>query len=97
MYLVDGKVVREVLDLEFVQGGHEFVYTYVPVNEVWLDNDLSTEEWSHVLLHEIVERNLMAKGTTYGRAHVVALRREKEARLAGLVPPQQGAAKNEEA
>ncbi|MDQ7779305.1 MAG: hypothetical protein RDV41_06300 [Planctomycetota bacterium] len=84
VWLINGKAVREVLDLEFVQGGHEYVYTYVPANEVWLDDDLIPEELPHVLLHEIVERNLMAKGMSYGRAHYYALRKEKEARLAGV-------------
>ena len=38
-------------------------------NEVWIDNDLEELERPYVLLHELHERNLMAKGWTYSKAH----------------------------
>ncbi|MCX6726370.1 MAG: hypothetical protein NTY75_00950 [Candidatus Shapirobacteria bacterium] len=69
VYLVDGRLVRSNFDINFTEGGHDLVYTYVPENEVWLDNDLSASELSFVLLHELFERSLMAKGLTYNQAH----------------------------
>ena len=69
VYLVDGRLVRSNFDVNFTEGGHDLVYTYVPQNEVWLDNDLSNQELPFVLLHELFERSLMAKGLTYPQAH----------------------------
>jgi 1,2-phenylacetyl-CoA epoxidase PaaB subunit len=69
VWVVDGRMVRSVFDVDFTEGGHEYVYEYVPENEVWLDDDLIFEERSYVLLHELHERNLMAQGWTYNAAH----------------------------
>lgn len=69
VWIVDGRLVRSVFDIDFTEGGHDYVYEYVPQNEVWIDNDLDEAERPYVLLHELHERNLMAKGWTYSKAH----------------------------
>lgn len=69
VWIVDGRLVRSVFDVDFTEGGHDHVYEFVPQNEVWIDNDLEEAERPYVLLHELHERNLMAKGWTYDRAH----------------------------
>jgi hypothetical protein len=69
IWIVDGRLVRSVFDVDFTEGGHDYVYEFVPENEVWIDNDLEEEERPYVLLHELHERNLMAKGWTYSKAH----------------------------
>jgi hypothetical protein len=69
IFLVDGRLVRSNFDINFTEGGHDLVYTYVPKNEIWLDNDLSPGELPFILLHELFERSLMAKGLTYNQAH----------------------------
>ena len=68
-WIVDGRLVRSVFDIDFTEGGHDHVYEFVPENEVWIDNDLEEAERPYVLLHELHERNLMAKGMDYDRAH----------------------------
>ena len=40
VWIVDGRLVRSVFDLEFTEGGHDHVYEFIPPNEVWIDNDL---------------------------------------------------------
>ena len=69
VWIVDGRLVRSVFDVDFTEGGHDHVYEFVPQNEVWIDNDLQEAERPYVLLHELHERNLMAKGWDYEHAH----------------------------
>ncbi len=69
VWIVDGRLVRSVFDVDFTEGGHDHVYEFVPDNEVWIDNDLSETERPYVLLHELHERNLMGQGWDYDRAH----------------------------
>ena len=69
VWIVDGKLVRNIFDINFTQGGHEFVYEYVPDNEVWIDNDVKQYERGYVILHEIHERNRMMEGIPYSEAH----------------------------
>jgi len=69
VWLVRGDLVRTVLDIDFTQGGHEYVYEWVPPGEVWIDNDLEWQERGFVILHEMHERNLMSQGMNYNDAH----------------------------
>jgi uncharacterized protein YoaH (UPF0181 family) len=69
VWLVNGRLVRSVFDVDFTAGGHDHVYEFVPENEVWIDDDIEEEERPYVLLHELHERNRMAKGWPYSKAH----------------------------
>lgn len=68
-WIVDGELVRDLYYIEFTEGGHHFVYDFIPYNEVWLDDDLNPKERHYVLLHELRERYLMHSGLTYSHAH----------------------------
>lgn len=76
VWLVFGRLVRSALDVEFTEGGHSLVYSYVPKNEVWIDNDIKLKERPYIILHELYERSLMAKGFSYSKAHQRASRLE---------------------
>ncbi len=81
VWIVNGELVRDVFFIDFTEGGHEFVYDFVPKNEVWLDDDLGqTEDRRFVLLHELHERALMSKGIPYDKAHQSASRLEIKTR-----------------
>jgi len=69
VWIVDGRLVRSVFDIDFTAGGHDYVYEFVPENEVWIDDDIAENERGYVLLHELHERNRMATGWTYDKAH----------------------------
>jgi len=69
VWLINGRLVRSSFFIDFVDGGHHFVYPWVPENEVWLDDDLSPKEYPFVLLHELNEREKMKHGWSYNRAH----------------------------
>lgn len=81
VWLVHGDLVRTVLDLDFTQGGHELVYSWIPPGDVWIDNDLEWQERGFVILHEIHERNLMEKGMCYDDAHASSSALEQSCRI----------------
>ncbi|MCR4327685.1 MAG: hypothetical protein NUV46_03840 [Nanoarchaeota archaeon] len=70
VWVVNGKIVRDLFFIDFVDGGHDKVYSFVPQNEIWLDNGISKKEIKFVLLHEAHERYLMSKGFNY-RRHIL--------------------------
>jgi hypothetical protein len=69
VWLVNGCLVRSVLNIDFTQGGHEYVYEFCPPDDVWIDNDLDWQERGFVILHELHERNRMEQGLPYSTAH----------------------------
>jgi hypothetical protein len=40
VWFVKGRLVRSMYDVEFTEGGHDYVYEFVPPNEVWIDDDV---------------------------------------------------------
>lgn len=77
---VDGAIIRKYFDPEFIMGGHEFVYDYVPKGEIWLDAWLDEREFPYILIHEQVERKFMEDGMSYDDAHEYANAAEKALR-----------------
>ncbi len=65
IWIVNGRLVRDLYFLDFTEGGHDRVYRFIPKNEVWIDDDLSPNERKFVILHELHERNLMCQGWCY--------------------------------
>ncbi len=80
--LVDGAKVRRHIDPQFVMGGHDLVYSYVPAKTIWLENNLDPRDLPHILKHELLERQLMGQGQSYDDAHGWATAAEKESRRA---------------
>ena len=79
--MVNGAMVRLYLDPEFVVGGHNYVYDYIPKGEIWIDSVMEdTRELPYYITHEITEYDLMAKGKDYEAAHDFANAAEKEHR-----------------
>ena len=82
VWIVDGLIVRRYIFNEFLYGGNNERYTFVPRNEIWIDNAISAEEYKYTLAHELNERNLMAKqGLSYDDAHDSSLALERRMRL----------------
>ncbi len=79
VYFVDGEYIRSKIDIDFIGGGHDYVYDWIPAGEIWLD-DRHRKEYQFILLHELHERNKMIVGETYNRAHSDANYIEGEAR-----------------
>lgn len=69
VWVVDGELVRDLFFIDFTEGGHNKIYPFIPLNEVWIDNDVDSKERKFVLLHEVHERDLMTRGMDYDSAH----------------------------
>ncbi len=80
VWIVNGRLVRSTFDIDFTEGGHDYVYEFVPGNEVWIDDDIEEKERGYVLLHELHERNRMADGWPYNKAHAESSRLEYRCR-----------------
>lgn len=72
VWIVNGKTVRDLFEVQFTEGGHEKVYSFIPKDEVWIDDDLNRREIKAVLLHEMHERKLMMEGGEYIRYDITA-------------------------
>ena len=80
VWIVSGRMVRSVFDIDFTEGGHDYVYEFVPEKEVWIDDDILEPERPYVLVHELHERNRMASGWPYSKAHAESSRVEYRCR-----------------
>lgn len=80
VWIVNGRLVRSVFDIDFTEGGHDYVYEFVPGNEVWIDDAIEEKERRYVLLHELHERNRMVSGWSYNKAHAESSRVEYRCR-----------------
>ena len=68
-WLVDGDLVRQKYYNDFIEGGHDKVYKWMPSKEIWIDDKLPAKNREAVILHEDHERHLMSHGMTYDKAH----------------------------
>lgn len=81
IYIVDGETVRREIFPDFIFGGNEQRYPFVPHNEVWIDNSVSNREYAITLKHELNEMYLMRDfGMTYNQAHDSSLMLEVKLR-----------------
>lgn len=75
--LVDGNLVRSLYRTDYVEGGHGYVYPWVPKGEIWLEQGVALGELPFVLAHEYTELRLMRdKGLQYDPAHAIAAKVE---------------------
>lgn len=81
IWIVDGAKVRKELYIDFVLGGNDQRYKFIPDGEIWIDNSISVEELEFTIIHEIFERELMKQGMTYAKAHELAAQEELKARI----------------
>lgn len=84
LVLVNGRIIRQYLDPEFILAGHGLVYSYITENEIWLDAAMDPDEIPYIFLHEIVERQHMTPGESYDIAHDYATAAEKGLRRSRL-------------
>ena len=82
VWIVDGKKVRDIFNIDFVEGGHDLVYNFIPKGEIWIDNvNYESDNFCFILAHEEYERKLMADGMEYHNAHSLASKHEHELRM----------------
>ena len=77
VWIVDANVVRSLFKTDYVEGGHGFVYPWVPNNEIWLEDTLDQHELPFIVAHEYLERRLMRdEKLDYDTAHDICSRVE---------------------
>lgn len=85
VWLVDGEKVRDNWKSDFMEGGHNYVYKWIPNNEIWIEDGLKDKEIPFILIHEFVERTLMKeKKMKYDDAHNIAAKVEWNKRPNGV-------------
>ena len=84
--LVDGTHVRNKHDSDFSQGGNGHAYPdFVPMDEIWIDEQIDPVEWPFIAFHECEEAELMEKGMSYDKAHD-RVKREEDTLRRSLMP-----------
>jgi hypothetical protein len=96
-HLVDGEWIRNHVDIDFTNGAHHLVRSYIPSDEVWVDREApNAGELDFLVRHQVRQRELMLAGTPYLRALSSCNRIERrERRAAWRRPLPTGAAARE--
>jgi DNA topoisomerase IB len=81
--LVNGEKVRDETKTDFMEGGHDLVYPWLPPKTIIFESGLHPDELPLILVHEAIERRKMANGMKYPRAHLYAAKEEWTARQHG--------------
>lgn len=76
--LVRGNLVRSLFYLDFTGGGHDKIYSFIPKNEIWIDDNVYKKERALILIHELHERALMSKGWPYASTGPNIFTRKKQ-------------------
>ena len=86
VFFVSGFAVRSSHKTGFSQGGHGYVYKWIPKDEIWIEDE-EREEVAPILAHEYVEMAMMRDlGIPYEDAHAIASKVEKHFRERGFNP-----------
>ena len=81
VWIVNGRIVRDIFHCDFQDGGSDFSYKWIPNNEIWIENVIKEKEIPCIIFHEVIERFLMKyKQYSYTKAHDVASNVEFRAR-----------------
>ena len=88
VWLVDGNLVRSLYKTDYVEGGHGYVYPWVPKQQIWIEKDLDRWELPFIVSHEYIELRLMRdEGLEYDEAHEICSKVEfKLRKRKGLNP-----------
>ncbi|MFL5245360.1 MAG: hypothetical protein ACJ8FY_24965 [Gemmataceae bacterium] len=71
-WIVDGNLVRSYYKTDYTEGGHGYVYPWVPKGEIWIEDGVDRRERPYILTHEYLERRLMRDaGLGYDHAHEI--------------------------
>jgi len=88
VFLVDGEAVRNNYYVDYTEGGHDLVYSWIPKKEIWIERVQSPLDRLMTIKHEFHERALMEKGQDYDTAHEATAKMERATRekLTGIQP-----------
>jgi hypothetical protein len=69
IWRVEGKVIRDKVNIDFTEGGNSQRYPWMGPNKIWIDHDVDDDEITQVKAHELHEFVLMSQGWDYDPAH----------------------------
>jgi hypothetical protein len=72
VWLIDGNLARSYYKTDYTEGGHGYVYPWVPRPEIWVEDGVDRREVPFIVSHEYLERRLMRdEGIDYDTAHEI--------------------------
>jgi hypothetical protein len=72
VWLIDGCLARDRYKTDYAEGGHGYVYPWVPRDEIWVEQGIDRGELPFVVVHEYLERRLMRDAKLeYDKAHPI--------------------------
>jgi hypothetical protein len=81
VWVADGNLIRSYYKTDYTEGGHGYVYPWVPRSEIWIEEGVDRREMPFVVSHEYLERRLMRdEGIDYDTAHTICARVEFDLR-----------------
>ncbi len=87
-WVVDGNLVRSYYKTDYTEGGHGYVYPWVPRGQIWVEDGVDRRELPFIVSHEYLERRLMRdEGLEYDPAHEACARAEYDLRKAEGATP----------
>jgi len=85
---IRGDLARGYYKTDYTEGGHGYVYRWVPKPEIWIDDGVDRREVPFIVCHEYIERRLMRDaGLEYDHAHEICSKVEYELRKAAGATP----------
>lgn len=70
VWVIDGNQVRSLYKTDYTEGGHGYVYPWVPKQQIWIDDGVDRREVPFIVSHEYLELRLMRDvGLDYDKAH----------------------------
>lgn len=88
IFIVDGPHVREKYFVDYVEGGHGYVYSWIPKDEIWVEDMRNEIDQGINMMHEIYEYTLMRYlKKDYDKAHDCAANVETLVRQAIAANP----------
>ncbi len=88
VWVADGNLIRSYYKTDYTEGGHGYVYPWVPRPEIWVEDGVDRRELPFIVSHEYLERRLMRdEELDYDTAHAVCSRVEFDLRKARGATP----------
>jgi hypothetical protein len=80
VWIVDGSYIRGHIDEEFTNFGQHYRYPFIPLKELWIDQEAQHDERRFFMDHLRAEFSLMDKGVPYDKAIMEAEKIERKER-----------------
>jgi len=84
VWIVDGKYIRDNIDVDFVNYGQHYRYKFIPKNEFWIEKERVPGETRFYIKPLLAEYRLMKRGVSYKKVLKTSENIEKRERKKAL-------------